>query len=153
MKQHCVSWIFIVYSWKATPLQQNLPLHLDYLVLPKRSRNKLMNFSCLINFIFSSTCNYVQLNYNNLNIICPAISISLPTSKTVAPCVSSRTPLKNGANVGKSYVWPLKGTPKKDVSINRLEKSRCRVKKFFSSISIHFRLPKLSRRAFLQERI
>ena len=89
---------------KATLLQQNLPLHLDYLVLPKRSRNKLMNFSCLINFIFSSTCNYVQLNYNNLNIICPAISISLPTSKTVAPCVSSRTPLKNGANVGKSHV-------------------------------------------------
>ena len=41
-----------------------LPLHLDYLVLPKRRRNKLMNFSCSINFIFHQ----LVITYNSITI-------------------------------------------------------------------------------------
>ena len=54
----------------------------------------------------------------------------------------------------KSHVRSLEGTTKRYVSINRLRKSGGRVKKLYSLQSpFHFRLPKLLRRAFLQERI
>ena len=46
-----------------------------------------MNFSFVFKLYFSSTFNYVQLNYKFL--LC--ILHSLPTSKLVVPCVSSRT--------------------------------------------------------------
>ena len=71
-----------------------------------KEKEQVDEFLLFVKLYFSSTFNYAQLSYNNLNkkFSCSAIISSQPTSKKVAPCVSSRTHPKSSTKyVEKSY--------------------------------------------------
>ena len=65
--RHCVGQTF-VYCRKATPLQQKCNLYTLFSAGAKGKINKLRNFSFVFKLYFSSTFNYVQLNYKFLSL-------------------------------------------------------------------------------------
>ena len=80
--QSLLCWsTFIVNSWKPTPLQQDTTYLYRLFSSGWKGKNELMN-SSMVQLYYSSTFNYVQLNYNNINVkisFCPLFSTWLPT--------------------------------------------------------------------------
>ena len=87
MKQNCVDQPLLFIPEKQLRSEQ-------LFITGLKEKKQVDEFLLFVKLYFSSTFNYAQLSYNNLNkklSSWSAIISSHLTSKKVAPCVSSRT--------------------------------------------------------------
>ena len=99
-----------------------------------KGKNELMNFS-MAQLYYASNFNYVQLNYNNIDVqisLCPPFSTWLPTFISLVSCVSSRTHPKSRKSVkNKIHLRSWEGAPKKMCLHSLLKKSKKRENMWF----------------------
>ena len=99
-----------------------------------RGKNELKNFS-MAQLYYASNFNYVQLNYNNIDVqisLCPPFSTWLPTFISLVSCVSSRTHPKSRKSVkSKIHLRSWEGAPKKMYLLSLLKKSKKRENMWF----------------------
>ena len=131
-KMHCWSFIVLVNLYcslmkrNSVTTKSNLFMLLSTGLQCLNKKNQVDEFFVLfVKLYFSSTFNYVQLNYNFPDINVCSLHSALHFR---LPCVSSRTHPKNSTNVVKKGCAILKGRAQKS-SINRQEKLGGRVQK------------------------
>ena len=101
MKKHCVDQPLLFIPEKQLRSEQ-------LFITGLKEKKQVDEFLLFVKLYFSSTFNYAQLSYNNLNKKFPcrsAIICSHPTSKKVAPCVSSRTHPKTSKKKRRKKPW------------------------------------------------